>query len=64
MPTWLTAILESTNPLWKIAAMAALVGGTFGITWLSLHLSRRRLERQLTAMQSEAWVEWIDREET
>ena len=54
------AILQSHNPLWMIAATVAVVGGTFAATWLSLHLARRRLERRLTAMQSEAWVELFD----
>lgn len=54
------AILQSHNPLWLISAMAAVVGGTFTATWLSLRLARRRLERQLTRLQSEAPIEWID----
>lgn len=60
MPAWLNAILESTNPLWKLAALALVVGGTFAATWLSLRLSHRRLQRQITAMTSEAWVELLD----
>lgn len=37
----MSAILDSTNPLWKIGATVLFVGGVFAVTWLRLRLSRR-----------------------
>ena len=62
MPNWWNAVMESTNPLWKLAAMVLVVGGTFAVTWLSLHMQRRRTERLITRMQAEAWFGWTDDE--
>ena len=63
MPDWWNALMASTNPLWKLLALALVIGGTFGATWLRLRIMERRTQRQITRLQSEAWFGWTDDEQ-